>query len=97
MNVSSAVGAVSIVGGLIGYSKGSKASLIMGGLIGVLYLYAGHLISLNSPLGSKLASFASFLLLAGMAKKAMKGAPVAVVMCSLALVSLGIYFPAAIK
>lgn len=97
MNVSSAVGVVSVVGGLIGFSKGSKASLIMGGLIGILYLYAGQLIAQNSPSGPKVALFASVLLLAGMAKKALKGAPVAVVMCSLALVSLGVYAPLVLK
>jgi uncharacterized membrane protein (UPF0136 family) len=62
-------GVISLVGGLIGYFKaGSRASLIAGGLSGLLLL-AGALLAINRPLlGLTLASLVSLALVARFAK-----------------------------
>ena len=62
-------GVISLAGGLIGYLKaGSRASLIAGGLSGLL-LIASALVALNRPLlGLTLASLISLALVARFAK-----------------------------
>ena len=90
--LANAVGATCLVGGLIGYIKSnSLASMIAGTVFGLLYFYAGYLISNNNPQSKIFVVFVSALLSLSMLKKATSGKPVPVLMVSLGLMS-GVYY-----
>lgn len=90
--LANAVGATCLLGGLIGFIKSSSlASMIAGSVFGLLYFYAGYLISSNSPKSKAFVIIVSAVLSLSMLKKATSGKPVPVLMVSLGIMS-GVYY-----
>lgn len=58
-----AFGLITIIGGIIGYTKGSSVSLIMGGVFGILILLSTFILQRDNALGFYALSALSVLLL----------------------------------
>jgi uncharacterized membrane protein (UPF0136 family) len=70
-------GALTIIGGIIGYVKaGSLPSIIAGGITGVLLLVAGWILPSNRTIGLAIAFFVSLFLAAQFVPKLIRTAKV---------------------
>ncbi len=72
LGVAAAYGVLALVGGMMGYVKaGSRASLIAGGVSGLILLGSAWLAASNPTLGLAIAAIVSAALVARFAKSAM--------------------------